>query len=160
VILMRHAQTTPGTGDPPGFKLDDCATQRNLSNAGRRQAQRIGERLRNEGLDVALVASSQWCRCLDTANLLGFARVEPWPDLNSFFNDRSRSDAQTEAIRAAISNRRGQPGVLVLVTHQVNITALTGIVPPQGGLVIVRADAGDSAINVLGQLRIDAPASP
>ena len=34
-LLMRHAQTEPGTGDPPGFRLDECGTQRNLDARGR-----------------------------------------------------------------------------------------------------------------------------
>ena len=67
VVVLRHAQTVPGIGDPPGFRLQDCSTQRNLSEEGRQQARRLGETLRRAGVKVDEVLSSRWCRCLDTA---------------------------------------------------------------------------------------------
>ena len=135
VVLLRHASTVAGLGDPPGFRLDDCATQRNLSDAGRAEARRIGEAFRRRALPVSRVLSSRWCRCLDTARL-AFGSVKPWPALDSFFDDRSREPEQTRAVR----ERASQPltrGNLILVTHQVNITALTGLVPSQGEMVML-----------------------
>ena len=77
VVLMRHARTVPGVGDPPGYRLDDCRTQRNLSEEGRADARRIGQQLRALGLQPQVVRSSRWCRCLDTARE-AFGRVEAW----------------------------------------------------------------------------------
>ena len=86
VLLMRHAATDPGIGDPPGFVLERCASQRNLSDAGRRDARRIGDALRRRGIPIGEVLSSRWCRCLDTARLV-FGRADPAPMLDSMFRD-------------------------------------------------------------------------
>ena len=150
VALFRHASTVPGLGDPPGFRVDDCTTQRNLSAAGREESRRIGEAFRRHGVPVGRVLSSRWCRCLDTARL-AFGRVESWPPLDSFFEDRSRESGQTAAVRALLA----EPvtgGTLVLVTHQVNITALTGIVPAAGEMVVLsrRPDGGVSVVGRVG----------
>jgi phosphohistidine phosphatase SixA len=146
-LLIRHAQTEPGVGDPPGMRLDDCRTQRNLSAAGREQARGIGEALRARGIPVAEVRSSQWCRCLDTARLAfaGHAPVRAWPALNSFFDDRSAEPASTRELRAAVASTSSTANV-VWVTHQVNITALTGVVPAPGEIVIVRAGPAGAAV--------------
>jgi phosphohistidine phosphatase SixA len=150
VVLMRHA-IAPGTGDPSGFKLGDCSTQRNLSDVGREQARRAGNAFRQRQIPVSQVLSSQWCRCLETAQLLNLGTVKPVPALNSFFSDRSTADIQTAQTRQLIAAHRQQDGVLVMVTHQVNITALTGIVPQSGAAVVVQAnDAGE--VVVIGEL--------
>jgi phosphohistidine phosphatase SixA len=134
-LLLRHA-LAPGTGDPAAFRLDDCATQRNLSAAGQGQARAIGERLRAQGIAQAEVYSSQWCRCLETARLLDLGSVAELPALNSFFGDRASADAQTAALRDFLSaGPRAAP--VVLVTHQVNITALTGQGARSGEIVVV-----------------------
>lgn len=135
VILFRHA-LAPGTGDPAGFRLDDCATQRNLNDAGREQARAMGRALRDAGVRPARVLTSRWCRARETAALMGLGPVEPLPALDSFFEDRAEGPAQTAALRAWIAAL--PPGeTVVMVTHQVNITALTGIVPSSGGGVVV-----------------------
>jgi len=149
VALIRHAEA-PGTGDPAGFKLDDCATQRNLSDAGRRQARRIGAALRENGIAGARVLSSRWCRCLETARLLELGPVEPFPPLDSFFSHPERGPAQTAALRESL---RGPGNSLprVLVTHQVNITAMTGVVPRSGEMIVVRPLA-NGEIQLMGRL--------
>lgn len=149
-VLMRHARA-PGTGDPADFTLGDCTTQRNLSNAGRAQAKTIGKRLRTNGIDAARVYSSQWCRCLDTARLLGLGAVEPFHGLNSFFRDRGAESERTAAALDLIQSqiRAGAPPLL-LVTHQVNITALTDVLPASGEMVIVRPARGDAAARAQG----------
>lgn len=139
VALIRHARA-PGTGDPAGFRLGDCATQRNLSDEGRAQARRLGEALRSRGIAVSRVLSSEWCRARDTA-MLAFGAAEAFPALNSFFSDRTDEPAQSDAARATIGAWSGD-GVLLMVTHQVNITALTGIVPREGEIVVVRGRGG------------------
>jgi phosphohistidine phosphatase SixA len=134
VAMIRHA-LAPGVGDPANFALGDCSTQRNLSATGRAQAARIGDAFRANGVRVDQVLSSAWCRCVDTA-LLAFGEVAVWEAINSFFADGSTERAQTEETRAGVA-RWGGPGTLVLVTHQVNITALTGIFPDSGEVVVL-----------------------
>ena len=140
VVMMRHASTDPGVGDPQGFRLDDCATQRNLSAAGREEARRIGASFRARGVRISRVLSSRWCRCLETARL-AFGTVEAWPPLDSFFSDRSRESEQTQAVRALVSERPAL-GSLILVTHQVNISALTGISPASGEMIVLTPTGG------------------
>jgi phosphohistidine phosphatase SixA len=150
VLLMRHA-LAPGTGDPAGFVLADCATQRNLSPEGRAQARRVGERLRAEGVRVDRVLSSRWCRALETARLMAVGPVEPFPPIDSFFEDRTDGPRQTAAVKAYLGDLGDR--TIVLVTHQVNITALTGIFP-QSGEIIVAKPAGSASgdLVVVGRL--------
>lgn len=149
VVLLRHAQA-PGTGDPANFQLDDCSTQRNLSAEGRSQAAQIGETFRSYDVPVSRVLSSQWCRCLETAELLNLGAVEPFPALNSFFADRSQEAQQTANLRQFVLQHQDEAGVAILVTHQVNITALTGVVPQSGAAVVLRGQADQ--IESIGQL--------
>ncbi|MBV2129262.1 histidine phosphatase family protein [Arsukibacterium indicum] len=135
VLIMRHA-LAPGTGDPAGFVLTDCKTQRNLNAAGRQQAQKWGEVLRQQtSADIALY-SSQWCRCLDTARLMNIASVQPLPALNSFFAGRGDRQQQTDALLAQFAVAK-LPEPTVLVSHQVNFTALTGYFPASGEAAIL-----------------------
>lgn len=150
VLLLRHA-LAPGTGDPADFVLGDCSTQRNLSEEGRSQARAIGQAFRDRGIDVQQVLSSQWCRCLETAELMDLGEVESFPPLNSFFRDRRTAEAQTTEVQKFLRGQAAQPGVLVMVTHQVNITALTDVVPQSGEAVVMEV-AADS-LTFMGQLR-------
>ena len=149
IVMLRHASTEPGLGDPPGFRLDDCATQRNLSEAGRAEARRIGAAFLRRAVPVARVLSSRWCRCVETARL-AFGRVEPWSPLDSFFDDRSREPQQTRVVLALIA-APFTGGNLILVTHQVNITALTGIVPATGEMVVLSPEPGGK-FRIVGRL--------
>ncbi|MGL4404413.1 MAG: histidine phosphatase family protein, partial [Notoacmeibacter sp.] len=144
----------PGTGDPAGFKLDDCATQRNLSDDGRQQARRIGARLAARAIKIDAVFTSQWCRGKDTARF-AFPRltIVEEPALNSFFADTSSKDEQTQAALKLIAAFQGS-GNQVMVTHQVNITALTGLSPREGEAIIVDADRNGN-IKVLGRQAFD-----
>ena len=152
VVLLRHA-IAPGTGDPQDFVVDDCQTQRNLSDDGRDQARRIGARFRDNGIDRAAVFSSQWCRCLETAALLDLGAVQPLPILNSFFRRSERRKPQTEALRQWIAES-DLAVPTVLVTHYVNIAALTGVSPASGELVVVRRE-GDGSLSVVGTIETD-----
>lgn len=152
VILMRHALTDPGAGDPEGFTLDDCSTQRNLSASGRADAKRVGEVFRARRIPVDRVLSSRWCRCLETAQL-AFGRVEPWPPLDSVFLDRSQEPERSRAVKAAIAEHR-RPGNLVFVTHGANISAALGILPAAGEMVIVQPD-GHGGFHVAARIRPD-----
>ena len=153
-VLLRHA-IAPGTGDPDNFALGDCSTQRNLSAAGRKQALAIGDSLRASGIPGARVFSSQWCRCLETAELLKLGPVKELPQLNSFFQQYQRRDSQTQELRTWIGSQDIEVDrPLVLVTHQVNITALTGYYPASGELVIAQISA-DGKIVVSGSMKTD-----
>ena len=153
VIVLRHARA-PGTGDPADFRLGDCSTQRNLSEEGRKQAARIGARLRAAGLGETAVYSSQWCRCLETARLLAVGPVVELPALNSFFQSAGEEGRHTRELRAWIAAADlGRP--VVLVTHQVNITALTGIFPAEGEVLILRR--GPDTLSVAGRFRDGGP---
>jgi broad specificity phosphatase PhoE len=149
VVLLRHARA-PGVGDPSGFRLEDCATQRNLSPEGREQARRIGAAFRDRAIPVERVLSSRWCRALDTARL-AFGSVDPYPGLDSFFAERGEREGRTREVRNLVS-RWQSSGVLVLVTHQVNITALTGQAPAEGEFLVLKPDPS-SGFTVVGRER-------
>lgn len=156
VVLVRHASTEPGLGDPPGFRLGDCATQRNLSEAGRAEARRLGAAFRARGIPVGRVLSSPWCRTLETARL-AFGEAEPWRALESFHYDRSREAEQTAGFRR-LASEPPDGGNVVLVTHSANIGAWTGIFPAQGEMVIL-TPRGDGAFQVAGRLLPEGPAA-
>lgn len=152
IVLFRHA-LAPGGGDPPGLVLGDCATQRNLSTEGREQARRMGNVLRQRGVAVGAVWHSQWCRTQQTAQLAFADPAVPVPQaqqaFNSFFASPRAEVAQSEQARRLLLEWRG-PGTLVVVTHQVNITALTGVVPQSGEGVVLHQNAG--ALRVQGRV--------
>ncbi len=152
VMLIRHA-TAPGTGDPPNFRLGDCSTQRNLSEEGRQQSIRIGEAFRSRNVSVTKVLSSQWCRCLETAELMNLGKVEPFPPLNSFFGDRSTADEQTAQVQKFMLENQAVPGVVVMISHQVNITDLSDIFPQSGEAVLVEVK-DNNKIDILGRIPI------
>ncbi len=138
VVLLRHAQTDAGIGDPPGFSLAQCSSQRNLSPQGRAQARTIGQWFRQQGLQPRQVLSSPWCRCQDTADL-AFGRHTVLPALGSTFDAPSDSNAQTQLLRGML--RTVPSGQFdVWVTHQVNVTALSGVVPSMGEGIVMGAD--------------------
>lgn len=138
VLILRHAVTEPGIGDPPGFVLGRCDTQRNLSAEGRAQASAFGRELAARGWRPAAIRSSRWCRCLDTGRGIaaamghGAPAVEPWPPLDSFFDDRAREPAQTAQLLERLRTLPRGRGFEIWVTHQVNISALTGVAPAMG----------------------------
>jgi phosphohistidine phosphatase SixA len=140
VLLIRHA-LAPGIGDPDGFRLDDCATQRNLNDEGRQQARAIGRWLRSRRIEHARVYSSQWCRCLETAALLDLGPVTELPALNSFFEHPAERDGRLAELRRFLAAQPRDGGLLVLVTHQVTISALRGTF----------ADSGTGVLMALGE---------
>ena len=150
VMLMRHARTEPGTGDPPGFRHNDCSTQRNLDARGRAQARMAGERLRAERVPVGRVLTSRWCRCRETAELIALGPVEHFPPLDSFFEDRSRRAEHRAGMLGFIEAWQG-PGNALLVTHQVNVTAVSGVFPVSGETVVMTAGPDP---DVLGRQRL------
>lgn len=153
VVLVRHAITTPGVGDPEGMRLDDCRTQRNLTDAGRAHARSIGEAFRARKVPVDRVLSSPWCRCLETAQL-AFGRADPSAALGNLFGRPEKSSEQVQAMRSLVASHRGS-GNLVLVSHGSTIAALTGISPSTGEMVIVTRSADGVTVN--GRLSVAVP---
>lgn len=143
VALIRHGNAPPGYGgDPPGFKIDDCKTQRNLDELGRRQARALGEAFRSRGVRVGRVLSSPWCRCLETASLMAVGPVETtW----ALVPDRDpTAGARLLELKEIVSGWRG-PGTLVLVTHALTVQALMGFLPKQGEITVLKPKAGSLA---------------
>ena len=141
VLMMRHADA-PGIGDPPGYQLNQCSTQRNLGEFGKKQSLLIGQWLKNQGITTARVLSSPWCRCLDTARLLNLGAVSSAPELGSFFDDMSLEKQQTRNLEKLIKTQLANPTKtpLILVTHHVNIQAYTGKVVSVGDMVLVKVN--------------------
>ncbi len=151
VLLIRHAATEPGLGDPPNFFLGDCKTQRNLSEAGREEARRVGRTLKWRAVAVSEVRASQWCRTLETAELAFGHPPVPWEALNSLHKDPDREAERTRAVAALIATVR-PPQNVALVTHNFNIRALTGISPSTAEIVVVRGEGGK--VVVVGRLPV------
>lgn len=151
VIAFRHA-LAPGTYDPPGFQLGDCSTQRNLDTEGRSQAQRIGSWFRQQSLKPALVRSSPWCRCTDTANL-AFGGAEKWPALGSpHAGTEVINDAALQELRRALVAVTSQPGRFeAWVTHGFVLSRLAGVSAASGEGVLL-ASGGDGMPRLLGRL--------
>ncbi|MEY3938089.1 MAG: hypothetical protein RL659_930 [Pseudomonadota bacterium] len=148
VLLMRHA-VAPGIGDPAGYKLQDCKSQRNLDATGRAQAQKTGQWLKDQGVGNALVFSSAWCRCKETAENLAFGTPALEASLNSFFDDMRQGPQSNANLQKFIANQLKAKGdkALVLVTHQVNMTEFTGATVGSGDMVLVKVNAAGKMIS-------------
>jgi phosphohistidine phosphatase SixA len=148
VLLMRHADA-PGFGDPQGYRLDQCSTQRNLGERGKKQAKATGDWLTKQGITKAQVYSSPWCRCFDTASLLNKGEVKKEAALGSFFDDMSQAQKQTEALTKLIQLERIQhpKTPIIMVTHHVNIESFTGQVLSSGDMILVKVDSSGRALS-------------
>jgi phosphohistidine phosphatase SixA len=134
VILMRHGDA-PGRNEPVGFNLDDCSTQRNLSDKGRNEARELGEMFRGRGINITKVLTSRWCRARETAELLKLGAVENAPAFDNLEINKQRAAELLDREREQIASWRG-PGVLLIVTHGSNIKALTGLDLEQGAMIV------------------------
>jgi phosphohistidine phosphatase SixA len=141
VLMLRHA-LAPGTGDPGNFDINDCSTQRNLNDVGREQARAWKPFLADHGITAARVFSSQWCRCMDTATGMDMGKVTEWPSLNSFFRNRGDGPTQTRQTITLV-NQLEEGAPVILVSHQVNITGLTGIFPSSNEGAIIALPLSD-----------------
>lgn len=150
VLFIRHALTTPGVGDPAGFTLADCATQRNLSEEGRAQARRLGEAFVARKVPVGEVLSSPWCRCIDTAQL-AFGRAQVWRPLANLFGRQGEADKQVRALRPRVAAHTGKDN-LVLVSHGSTALALTGEHPAMGEALVLKPQPG--GFRVAGRLAL------
>ena len=143
VIFLRHA-SAPGFGDPEDFNLADCSTQRNLDELGRVQAVNIGIELKSFGVEFDEILSSQWCRCKETADLLDLGDWVEFVGLNSFFQNFSNKEETLALLNKKLLSKK--TGVSLMVTHQVVIRAITGMVVSSGGVVVHNSKTGQSEI--------------
>mgnify|MGYP003327978661 CR=1 FL=1 len=96
LIFIRHAYA-PGGGDPDNFDIKDCTTQRNLSDSGRVQSQKIGNFFKKNKISIGKVYSSEWCRCKETA-FIAFKEYETKNFLNSFFSTKFANNRKKQII--------------------------------------------------------------
>jgi phosphohistidine phosphatase SixA len=150
VVVMRHALTDPGVGDPAGMKLDDCRTQRNLSDAGRREAERLGAALRARSVPVTRVLASPWCRCLDTARLAFGRAAEATPALGNVFGRPELEAPQVAELKKLVQPQRAGAN-LFMVTHGSTTFALTGVSPATTEMVVLTPQPG-GGFRVAGRL--------
>jgi phosphohistidine phosphatase SixA len=150
IILIRHA-LAPGGGDPMGFKINDCKTQRNLNQTGINQSKRIGKLFKKNNIPIDQVLSSKWCRCKDTAKY-AFKKFKEFSALNSTFqspHDKNES-SQLKEIKNYVKKWDGNGKNLILITHYSIITAITNATPGPGEIVIT-----DKNFNVLASIPTD-----
>ena len=136
IILIRHS-LAPGGGDPKGFNINDCKTQRNLNTTGIEQSKNIGKLFKENKIPIDQVLSSQWCRCKDTAKY-AFKDYKVFTALNSTFRspDDEKAKKQIKELKNFVENWNGDGGNLILVTHYIIITAVTNAVPQSGEIII------------------------
>ena len=148
VLLMRHA-IAPGVGDPAGYKLQDCKSQRNLDAIGREQAKKTGQWLKAQGVGDALVFSSAWCRCKDTAENLAFGSIVLEASLNSFFDDMRQGPQSNVNLQKFIGNQLKTKGekALILVTHHVNIAEFAGENVGSGDMVLAKVNSAGKLLS-------------
>ena len=148
VLLMRHA-LAPGIGDPAGYQLQDCKSQRNLDATGRAQAQKTGQWLKAQGVGNALVFTSAWCRCKETAENLAFGTPVLEPSLNSFFDDMRQGPQSNANLQKFIVGQLKSKGdkALILVTHHVNIAEFTGENVGSGDMVLAKVNSAGKLLS-------------
>ena len=143
IIFVRHA-LAPGFGDPQNFDLNECSTQRNLNEKGREQAFRIGEKIKEAGIKFIKIYSSQWCRCMETAEYMNLGKITAEPGLNSFFQGIVPKEKTLYILRERLKSIEENQQLVLMVTHQVTITAVTGITVSSGGAVAFSTKSGES----------------
>ncbi len=143
VLFIRHA-LAPGFGDPQNFDLNDCSTQRNLNGEGIEQALSIGKIFKEKGIKFLKIYSSQWCRCLETAAYMDLGKIETEPGLNSFFQGIVPKEKTLSILRERLTSLEADQQLVLMVTHQVTITAVTGITVSSGGAVAFSTKSGES----------------
>ena len=148
LIFIRHAYA-PGNGDPDNFNIDDCSTQRNLNEEGRKQSKKIGIFFKENSIPINKVLSSQWCRCKETANL-AFGAYEEKSFLNSFYDLKFQQNKkkQIQELNKYIKNWNGEKN-LVFITHYVVISETLDFYSSSGEIIIA-----DKNYNVLSNLQI------
>ena len=149
LIFIRHAYA-PGNGDPDNFNLDDCSTQRNLNDEGRKQAQYIGNFFKENKFQIDKVLSSEWCRCKETAKI-AFKEFSTNSFLNSFYSAKyaNNKNKQIKALNEYIKKFKSNKN-LILVTHYVLISEVLDYGPSSGEIVV-----SDKDFNMIGTIKIN-----
>ena len=142
VIFVRHT-LAPGVGDPISFNIDDCSTQRNLNQTGKMQANDLGNFFLQSELQFDEILSSEWCRCKETAALLNLGRWTVFSGLNSFFDGHVDKILTLRILNNKLDNLK-LDSLVLLITHQVVISSITGRSVPSGGIVIYNSKSADS----------------
>jgi broad specificity phosphatase PhoE len=155
VVFMRHSDApgSGGYGDPPGYRLEDCATQRNLSEEGRAHARRTGEAFKRHGVAFDRVLTSPWCRCKETALLIMGHEAEPFAPLSNLVGRQEYRESQTKALKTYLADLDGNTRVL-FVTHGVVVNALMGVSLASGEMVIVKPVRDGDPVAV-GRFKVD-----
>ena len=143
ILFVRHA-LAPGFGDPQNFDLNECSTQRNLNQKGREQASIIGGKIKEAGIIFKKIFSSQWCRCIETAEYMNVGKINVEPGLNSFFQGIVTKEKTLSILRERLKSIESNQHLVLMVTHQVTITAVTGITVTSGGVVAFNTKSGES----------------
>jgi phosphohistidine phosphatase SixA len=135
LIFIRHAYA-PGGGDPDNFDINDCNTQRNLSESGRQQAKNISNFFIENQINFKKAYSSEWCRCRETAKI-AFGDFETKNFLNSFFSQKFAKNRkkQMNDLNNFVDNYKDD-GNLVFVTHYVVISEALNYAPSSGEIVV------------------------
>lgn len=144
VIFMRHA-LAPGIGDPTNFKIGDCSTQRNLNQVGITQAVLIGKQLKENSIQFDKVYSSYWCRCYQTASLLDIGLVHKFSGLNSIFQNFVPRNETLKKLEQKLFELPSS-SLVIFVTHQVNIQAITKKNVISGGMVAFNTSTKEAHI--------------
>lgn len=150
IVLMRNSAVDEGVGDPKGYKVEDCATQLNLTDKGRAEAKKIGEEFKKRKIPIKQVLTSQFCRTKETA-ALAFGKADVWEPLNSFYDKPMRKSEQTRLLHQRMEQAPKDGSNLVLVTHGYNITSATGLNPDPGDMLIIQP-AFKVGYRVVGEL--------
>tara|TARA_B100001778_G_scaffold3196_1_gene2718 strand:- start:203 stop:751 length:549 start_codon:yes stop_codon:yes gene_type:complete len=135
IIFIRHA-IAPGNGDPDNFNINDCETQRNLSEEGVEQSKNIGIFFEENKIKIDKILSSEWCRCKDTAKI-AFNNFETFDSLNSFYDEKfaQNEDIQIQNLKKYIKSWKSDKN-LILVTHFVVISSILNVGISSGEMII------------------------
>lgn len=139
VIFFRHARTDSSQTDQDTRNLENCTTQRNLSEEGREQARAIGEAFRALRIPLEEVLSSPYCRTRETAQL-AFGKAQSTLALLSPLADNSDREARVADLRKLLSTPPKPGSNTMLVAHQLNLSNATGVALAEGEAAIYRPD--------------------
>lgn len=157
IIFMRHAATDHQKKDVDRDNLENCGTQRNLSELGKQQAMAIGAGFKAKNISVGKVLSSPWCRAKDTA-YLGFGRADITQDLG-FSISKSTVDTQrlSKALNKMLVERPASGTNTVMVSHTSNLKEATGVWPrPEAAMAVFKPDQTEaSGYKYFGMIKPD-----
>ena len=139
VIFLRHA-IAPGFGDPDNFEINNCDTQRNLDQAGKKQALKIGKYLKEQKIKFNEILTSEWCRCKETAIKMNIGKWKTFSGLNSFFQNHANKNKVLDQLNTKL-NKLKKNNLTLMISHQVVIFEITGIATKSGGLVLYNTNS-------------------